>query len=103
MLCRDAFNSEEPNTLVYWSFMKEIIRDGISILKLGRCTSPGGPHRTKQQSGGQDELLPWAQWSSAGVATTALSENLRYCFVAAVWQWDLWTLRLGPRLARSLP
>lgn len=99
------YSREAPNMLLYWSFMKEMIRRGITVFNFGRCTPGGGTHRFKLQWGGRDEPLPWAQWSPAGVAATPSPDSLKYRLAGAVWQRIPLPVatRLGPRLARSLP
>lgn len=96
---------EAPNMLLYWSFMKEMIRKGVRVFNFGRCTPGGGTHRFKLQWGGRDEPLPWAQWSPAGVAATPSPDSLKYRLAGAVWQRIPLPVatRLGARLARSLP
>lgn len=97
--------AEAPNMLLYWSFMQQAIARGITRFDFGRCTPGGGTHRFKQQWGGYDLPLPWAQWSANGVAAPPSPERPHYRLAAAVWSClpQAVTDRLGPRLARLLP
>ena len=93
------------NMLLYWSFMEQMIARGVRVFNFGRCTPGGGTHHFKQQWGGADVPLPWAQWSSRGVRATPSPERPVYRAAAAVWRrLPLFlTKRLGPPLARRLP
>jgi serine/alanine adding enzyme len=98
-------NRLSPNMLLYWSFMERVIASGVRVFNFGRCTPGGGTHRFKQQWGGADVELPWAQWSPRGVAGTPSPD--RPLFRLATRTWSRLPLpianRLGPLLARQIP
>lgn len=98
-------NRLAPNMLLYWGCMEEMVRRGIRRFDFGRCTPGGGTHRFKLQWGGQDVPLPWAQWSSAGVATTPNPQRPLFRLATAVWSRLPLAVanRLGPPLGRRLP
>ncbi|MET0399209.1 MAG: FemAB family XrtA/PEP-CTERM system-associated protein [Longimicrobiaceae bacterium] len=99
------FNSVSPNMLLYWALMERVIGEGVRTFNFGRCTPGAGTHRFKQQWGGSDLPLPWAQWSAGGVAATPSPDRPVFRLATAAWQ------RLpvpvanlvGPVLARRLP
>ena len=98
------FSREAPNMLLYWSLMEEMIRREIAAFNFGRCTPGGGTHRFKLQWGGEDEPLPWYQWSGDGRAATPNPDG---GFGLAVRAWQRLPLgvanTLGPILARRIP
>jgi FemAB-related protein (PEP-CTERM system-associated) len=98
------FSREAPNMLLYWTLMEEMIRRGVPTFNFGRCTPGGGTHRFKLQWGGEDEPLPWYQWSSDGRAATPNPDG---GFGLAVRAWQRLPLplanRIGPLLARRIP
>lgn len=98
------FNREAPNMLLYWGLMEEMIRRGVADFNFGRCTPGGGTHRFKSQWGGEDEPLPWYQWSSDGRDSTPNPDG---GFGLAVKAWQKLPLpvanTLGPFLARRIP
>lgn len=75
-------HSDAPNTLLYWSFMEQAIARGARRFDFGRCTPGSDTHRFKQQWGGHDIRLPWAQWSPTGVATPPAPERSRDAMLA---------------------
>lgn len=99
------FSRMAPNMLLYWAFMERMVERGLGSFNFGRCTPGGGTHRFKQQWGGEDEPLPWGQWSPSGVVETPNPD--RPVFRAATNVWSRLPLpvanRLGPVLARWLP
>lgn len=99
------YNSKAPNMLLYWSFMEELIRRGVSVFNFGRCTPGGGTHRFKLQWGGRDEPLRWGQWSARGVDSTPSPERPLFQLATAVWRRTPLVIanRVGPVLARRLP
>ncbi|MBT8405022.1 MAG: FemAB family PEP-CTERM system-associated protein [Gemmatimonadetes bacterium] len=98
------FSREAPNMLLYWSLMEEMIRRGVATFNFGRCTPGGGTHRFKRQWGGEDEPLPWYQWSDGERAATPNPDG---GFGLAVRAWQRLPLpvanRIGPLLARRIP
>ncbi len=98
------FSRDAPNMLLYWSLMEEMIRRGVTHFNFGRCTPDGGSHRFKLQWGGDDEPLPWYQWSRSGRAATPNPDG---GFGLAVRAWQRLPLPLantfGPMLARRIP
>lgn len=99
------FNRFSPNMLLYATVMEEAIRRGVRLFNFGRST-PGGPtHRFKQQWGGSDVPLPWANWwpSPPRGHDDAAGPLMR----AAVAIWKRLPLaianRVGPKLAGRLP
>jgi FemAB-related protein (PEP-CTERM system-associated) len=94
-----------PNMLLYASLMEEMVGRGLRTFNFGRCTPGAGTHRFKLQWGGVDEPLPWAQWSSAGVASTPSPESAKFRLATAAWQRLPLPVanRVGPVLARQIP
>lgn len=98
------FSREAPNMLLYWGLMEDMIRRGIASFNFGRCTPGGGTHRFKSQWGGDDQPLPWYQWSTEGRSATPNPDG---GFGLAVKAWQKLPLPvanvLGPPLARRIP
>jgi hypothetical protein len=94
-----------PNMLLYWAFMREMIRRGVRVFDFGRCTPGGGTHRFKQQWGGRDQPLPWLQWSPRAVAAPPTPDRPLYRFAGAVWRRLplAATNAAGPVLSRLIP
>lgn len=99
------YNRQSPNMLLYSAAMEEMIGRGVRAFNFGRCTPGEGTHRFKRQWGGEDEPLPWAQWSAKGASVG--DDQQRPVFQAAVRAWRRLPMpianRLGPVLARRLP
>lgn len=98
------FSREAPNMLLYWSLMEHMIEREVDVFNFGRCTPGGGTHRFKLQWGGEDQPLPWYQWSGDGTAATPNPDG---GFGLAVRAWQRMPLglanTLGPMLARRIP
>lgn len=100
-----AYNREAPNMLLYWGLMEEMIRRGVPVFNFGRCTPGGGTHKFKSQWGGDDEPLPWYQWTAGGGAAATPDPDGGFGLAVKVWQ----KLPLpvanafGPLLARRIP
>ena len=99
------YNKSAPNMLLYWSLMERMCQRGLSVFNFGRCTPGGGTHRFKKQWGGEDQPLPWAQWSPREIGATPSPESPGYRLATAVWRRIPLTVanRLGPLLARRIP
>lgn len=99
------FSRAAPNMLLYSSFMERMIARGIRRFNFGRCTPGGGTHRFKQQWGGVDVPLPWAQWSPRGLAATPTPDRVAFRVATAVWRRlpVPLTKAVGPALGRLLP
>jgi serine/alanine adding enzyme len=93
------------NTLLYWSFMQELIRRGVRVFNFGRSTPGGGTHRFKQQWGGHDVPLPWCHTAPGGRAATPSPNDPAFSWGPRLWRWLPVPIanRLGPRLSRFLP
>jgi serine/alanine adding enzyme len=94
-----------PNMLLYWSFMTHLIGRGVRQFDFGRCTPGGGTHRFKQQWGGADVPLPWAQWTSRNVSAPPTPDRPVFRVAAACWRRLPLALAnaIGPIIARRLP
>jgi hypothetical protein len=94
-----------PNKLLYWSFMSHLIGRGARSFDFGRCTPGGGTHRFKQQWGGMDVPLPWAQWTSRNVTAPPTPDRPVFRVAAACWRRLPLALTnaIGPIIARRLP
>ena len=94
-----------PNMLLYWSFMSHLIERGVRRFDFGRCTPGGGTHRFKQQWGGADVPLPWAQWTSRNVTAPPTPDRPVFRAAAACWRRLplVLTNAIGPIIARRLP
>lgn len=94
-----------PNMLLYWSFMTHLIGRGVRLFDFGRCTPGGGTHRFKQQWGGADVPLPWAQWTSRNVVAPPTPDRPVFRAAAACWRRLPLALTnaIGPIIARRLP
>ena len=99
------YSSGAPNMLLYWSLMERMIARGVRRFDFGRCTPGGSTHRFKQQWGGTDVALPWAQWSPRNVTATPSPERPAYRLAAACWRRLplAVTNRVGPLIARQIP
>jgi len=91
--------------LLYWSFMSHLIERGVRQFDFGRCTPGGGTHRFKQQWGGADVPLPWAQWTSRNVTAPPTPDRPVFRVAAACWRRLPLALTnaIGPIIARRLP
>lgn len=98
------YSRDAPNMLLYWSFMEEVIRRGVSTFNFGRCTPGEGTHRFKRQWGGQDQPLPWLIWPVDGSQKSEEPGRL-VRFASSLWQKLPMGVanRLGPAVARQLP
>lgn len=99
------FNRFKPIMLLYWAFMERGVKRGLSVFNFGRCTPGGGTHDFKLQWGGQDEPLPWGQWSPRGLDATPNPTRPVYRLAADAWSHlpRFISDRLGPPLARRIP
>ncbi|HVZ77799.1 MAG TPA: FemAB family XrtA/PEP-CTERM system-associated protein [Gemmatimonadaceae bacterium] len=99
------YNRASPNMLLYWAFLERLAERGMHTFDFGRCTPGGTTHRFKQQWGGHDLPLPWAQWSSRGVAAPPTPDRPAFQLATACWRRLplAVTNRLGPVIARRLP
>jgi serine/alanine adding enzyme len=99
------FGRLAPNMLLYWAFMRHAVEVGARSFNFGRCPPDSGTHRFKRQWGGEDEPLPWLQWSTAGAAGTPSARSGRFALATAVWRRLPVPLatRLGPWIARTIP
>jgi serine/alanine adding enzyme len=99
------FNRFKPIMLLYWAFMERAVQRGLSVFNFGRCTPGGGTHDFKLQWGGEDEPLPWGQWSARGLDATPNPTRPAYRLAAGVWSHlpRVVSDRLGPPLARRIP
>ena len=102
---RREHSAAAPNMLLYWSFMSHLIGRGVRQFDFGRCTPGGGTHRFKQQWGGADVPLPWAQWTSRNVTAPPTPERPVFRAAAACWRRLPLALTnaIGPIIARRLP
>ncbi|HEY6853344.1 MAG TPA: FemAB family XrtA/PEP-CTERM system-associated protein [Gemmatimonadales bacterium] len=102
---RREHSAAAPNMLLYWSFMSHLIARGVRQFDFGRCTPGGGTHRFKQQWGGADVPLPWAQWTSRNVTAPPTPERPVFRAAAACWRRLPLALTnaIGPIIARRLP
>lgn len=93
------------NMLLYWAFMRQLVDRGVRVFNFGRCSPGGSTHRFKQQWGGTDVPLPWAQWSARGVTTPPTTERPVFRVASAMWRRLPLVVanRLGPLIARKLP
>lgn len=98
-------SARAPNMLLYWSFMSHLIGRGVKHFDFGRCTPGGGTHRFKQQWGGTDVPLPWAQWARRDLAAPPSPERPVFRAAAACWRRLplAFTNAVGPIIARKLP
>jgi FemAB-related protein (PEP-CTERM system-associated) len=99
------YSASAPNMLLYWSFMEESIRRGAGTFNFGRCSPGSGTHRFKMQWGAEERVLPWAQWSPGGVASTPSPDSAKFRLATAVWtKLPVPVANLiGPRISRLLP
>ena len=102
---RREHRAAAPNMLLYWSFMSHLIGRGVRQFDFGRCTPGGGTHRFKQQWGGADVPLPWAQWSSRNVVAPPTPDRPVFRVATACWRRLplAVTTAIGPIIARRLP
>jgi hypothetical protein len=93
------------NMLLYWSFMREMIRRGVRRFNFGRCTPGGSTHRFKQQWGGRDVPLPWCQDTAGGRAATPSADDAALSWGPRLWRWLPLPIAnlLGPQVIRFLP
>lgn len=94
-----------PNMLLYWSFMEEAIRREARTFNFGRCSPGSGTHRFKMQWGGEEHVLPWAQWSPRAVASTPNPDSAKFRMATAAWRRLPLSVAnlLGPPISRALP
>lgn len=94
-----------PNMLLYWGFMEECARRGVSAFNFGRCTVGSGTHRFKSQWGAEDVPLPWLQYSSSGVAATPNPDSPKFRAATRIWSSlpVAVTNLIGPPISRLLP
>jgi FemAB-related protein (PEP-CTERM system-associated) len=100
-----TFKKQAPNMLMYSSCIERCIHRGVTQFNFGRCAPGSGTHRFKQQWGGRDVPLPWAQWSRERVTAPPTPDRPAYRLASAAWRHLPLAManRMGPLLARQLP
>jgi FemAB-related protein (PEP-CTERM system-associated) len=98
---RRELGSMKPNMLLYWDFMRLLIRRGMRTFNFGRSTPGTGPHEFKLAWGGTDAALPWVEWPNDGHTGPGIAARI----ATAGWRHLPLNLanRLGPHVARTLP
>lgn len=99
------YRTLHPNEGLYWSFMEQLISEGIGVFNFGRCSPGSGTHWFKLKWGGRDEPLPWLQYSAAGLRAPPTPDRPRYRLATSLWRHLplAVTNRIGPRLVRGIP
>ena len=94
-----------PNMLLYWAFMQEMIRRGVTRFNFGRTTPGSGPHKFKQQWGGRDVPLPWCRYTSGERAAPPSPGDSAYSWGPRLWRHLPLPVAnaVGPHLVRYLP
>lgn len=94
-----------PNMLLYWSFMKRAVEEGLTMFNFGRCTPGGGTHRFKRQWGTRDEPLWWYQHRRGALTATPSPDRGGYALGVRVWRRLPLPIAnvLGPRIVRYIP
>ena len=98
-------NAKSPNMLLYASFMEHAIGRGASAFNFGRCEPGGGTHQFKLQWGGQNEPLPWLQWTPRATGAVPKPDSPVMSLASRAWtRLPLGVAGfLGPRVMRKLP
>jgi serine/alanine adding enzyme len=99
------YKRSSPNMLLYWSFMKRAVDEGVATFNFGRCSPQSGTHHFKRQWGSREEQLWWYTHSSRGVAATPTPDRGAYAWGTRVWRRlpvHLATA-VGPRIVRYIP
>jgi serine/alanine adding enzyme len=96
------YNRLSPNMLLYWSFMEEMTRRGMTCFNFGRSTPGASTHRFKTQWGGQDVPLGWLTYPHKGAVSTVSTPRR---LMSAAWQRLPLTVAnlIGPVVAPRLP
>ncbi len=100
-----AYSRMAPNMLLYWSLMEHAISKGTRVFNFGRCSPGSGTHKFKNQWGGIDTPLPWAQFTPKDRTATPSPNDAGFELAVAVWKRLPLALanRLGPVISRNLP
>ena len=94
-----------PNMLLYWAFMQEMIRRGVTRFNFGRTTPGSGPHKFKQQWGGRNVPLPWCRYTNGERAAPPSPNDAAYAWGPRLWRHLPLAVAntVGPHLVRYLP
>jgi serine/alanine adding enzyme len=99
------YNKQSPNMMLYAALMEHAIGRGVKTFNFGRSTPGGSTHKFKQQWGGRDVALPWADWNRASEGAIPSGDSATFALATAVWR-QLpvgLTNAVGPYLARWFP
>lgn len=95
-----------PNYLLFWTAMKESVRQGCLLFDFGTSAEGSGPAHFKEQWGAKEVLLHWQYYVLKGIELPDLSpHNPRFRFLIRLWQWLPLSIanRLGPLLSHGIP
>jgi FemAB-related protein (PEP-CTERM system-associated) len=95
-----------PNHVLYWSIIKDAIRQGRSIFDFGRSTANDNTYHFKAQWGAQPEQLWWEYDMLQGHAVpTDDRQSAKFSATIEVWKRLPVAVAslIGPRIARLVP
>lgn len=99
------FNRLNPNTLLYWDFMRWAIAKGAGAFNLGRSTPGSGTHEFKRRWGAEDLPLPWIPYSNRGETKPPTPDQKKFALATRVWSSLPLPLTrwVGPSLSKWIP
>jgi FemAB-related protein (PEP-CTERM system-associated) len=99
------FNKLNPNTLLYWDFMKWSIEKGAHSFNLGRSTPGSGTHEFKRRWGAEDLALPWIPYAIRGELKPPTPDQKKFALATRIWSSLPLPLTrwVGPSLSKWIP
>jgi FemAB-related protein (PEP-CTERM system-associated) len=94
-----------PNMRLYWAFMSQCIREGVTTFDFGRTTPDSGPHRFKRQWSEHEDPLPWIEAGQGDAVTRPKKEAGHFRLAARLWRRLPLAVAtpLGARIVRGIP
>lgn len=99
------FNRLNPNTLLYWDFMKWSIARNAHAFNLGRSTPGSGTHEFKRRWGAEDLPLPWIPYAIRGKLKPPTPDQGKFVLATRIWSSLPLPLTrwIGPSLSKWIP
>jgi serine/alanine adding enzyme len=99
-------NDKSPNTLLYWTMLRDAVERGRTTFDFGRSTPNEGTFHFKRQWGADPHGLAWEYVLPEGAELPDQSpKNPKFALAIKAWQHlPLWVAnRLGPVIAKQIP
>jgi serine/alanine adding enzyme len=100
-----AFQSENPNMVMYWNLLQRAIRRGTRVFDFGRSTIDEGTYRFKRQWGATASPSIWQYYVRKGRCDAMRPGNRKFSLAIQIWK-KLpvgLTQQIGPLIVRGIP